>query len=290
MVDMGLGEPGPGGRNVRDVLQVGLRRLQEVAHAPLLEAELLLSGATRVPRTALLAHPEWQVSADQLGTYWRWVGRRADGTPLPYLTGRIEFFGLEIEVTPDVLIPRPETETLVELALDRRPRLIVDVGTGSGCIAIALGTHLPESRVVATDLSALALRVAAANVRRHGLERQVLLLQGDLVDGLRGPVDLVVSNPPYVAEEEWPQLPRSVREFEPGLALAGGRGGLDVVRRLVTSAPRLLRPGGALLIEIGAAQGRRALALAHSVLPGAAIAVRVDLAGRDRVLEVVLPD
>ncbi len=267
-------------------LREGAARLRAVTDAPRLEAEVLLACATDLSRTVLLGHPEWQLAANQVETYRQWIDRRADGSPLPYLTGRVEFYGLEFAVTPDVLIPRPETETLVDLALQRRPGVVVDVGTGSGCIAVALAAHLPRVLVYATDLSAAALRVAAANVRRHGLWDRVRLVQADLLCPLRGPVDLVVSNPPYVADEERPSLPRSVRRHEPRLALDGGRDGLAVMRRLLASAPRILRRGGSLLVEIGAARGEAAAALARSLLPGAQVVIHPDLAGRDRVLEV----
>jgi release factor glutamine methyltransferase len=200
----------------------------------------------------------------------------------------VEFYGLEFTVTPDVLIPRPETETLVEQALARRPRTVVDVGTGSGCVAVALAVHLPHAWVWATDLSRAALRVAATNARRHGVADRILFIQADLLLPLRGPVDLVVSNPPYVAEEEWPALPPSVREYEPRQALDGGPGGLQVIRRLLEDAPRLLRPGGTLLVEIGADQGSRVTAMVCTCIPGARARIHTDLAGRDRVLEVTL--
>ena len=267
----------------------GSASLRAVTDVPRLEAEMLLARVTGLARPLLLAHPERPLSVHDVASYRGLVSRRASGFPLPYLTGNVEFYGLEFAVTPEVLIPRPETETLVDLALARRPRVVVDVGTGSGCVAVALAARLPCARVYATDLSAAALRVAAANARRHGVHGRVRLIQGDLVGPLAGPADLVVSNPPYVAEREWALLPESVRRHEPRLALDGGKDGLGVFRRLLAAGPRVLKPGGTLLVEMGASQGAAATIVARSLLPGARVSVHPDLGGRDRVLEVVLP-
>jgi release factor glutamine methyltransferase len=247
---------------------------------------MLLTHVTGRSRTDLLAYPDRPLPETQRADYQTLVRRRAAGFPLPYLTGRIEFYGLDIAVTPDVLIPRPETETLVDRALEYHPQTAVDVGTGSGCVAIALAIRQPGVRVYATDLSASALRVAAVNVRRHEVQAQLYLVRCDLAGPLRGPFDLIISNPPYVATEEWPSLPESVRRHEPRLALDGGPGGLKTIRRLLAAAPRLLEPGGSLLIEIGAAQGRTATALARALLPQARIVLHRDLSGWDRVLEI----
>ncbi len=276
------------GDSVAAALREGAARLASITETPRLEAEVLLAHATGLTRTVLLAHPERPLTADERTRYEDLLARRRAGVPLPYLTGRVEFFGLEFTVTPEVLIPRPETETLVERALARAPQTVVDVGTGSGCVAVALAVRLPRARLYATDLSRAALRVAAENARRHGVADRIHFLQADLASPLRGPVDLVVSNPPYVAEEEWASLPESVREYEPRLALDGGPGGLSVVRRLLADAARLLRPGGALLVEIGAGQGPHAVALARATFPKAYIRIHPDLAGRDRILEVIL--
>lgn len=273
--------------NISGALQEGTAYLRLVTDAPRLEAELLLSSVTGLSRASLLAHPDQVLPIPHCTTYLSLLHSRASGYPLPYLTRRIEFYGLEFAVTPDVLIPRPETETLVDLARQFQPRRIVDVGTGSGCIAVALAVHLPEARVFASDISAAALRVAAANVRRYGVQERVHLVRGDLVTPFAGPVDLVVSNPPYVAEQEWLSLPVSVWH-EPHMALDGGADGLEVIRRLLLAAPRILRPGGTLLVEIGAVQGQAVAALARSLAADGHIAVHPDLAGRDRVLELTL--
>lgn len=274
--------------SIAAALRVATSRLASISETPRLEAEVLLAHVTGLTRTAILAHPERLLAPDEKARYNELLTRRARGVPLPYLTGRAEFYGLELAVTPDVLIPRPETEVLVDQALARRPRTVVDVGTGSGCVAIALAVHLPHARIWATDVSRAALRVAMANAHRHRVAGRILFIQADLLSPLRGPVDLVVSNPPYVAEEEWPALPLSVREYEPRSALDGGPGGLRVIQRLLKEAPRLIKRGGTLLVEIGADQGSRATALACTLIPGACVRIHPDLAGRDRVLEVAL--
>jgi len=278
--------PAAGGHTVGDALKAGNQALRGIAESPWLEAEILLGHLTAVARATLLAHPERRLAVAHVRQYRELVRRRASGTPLPYLTGRATFYNLDLAVTPDVLIPRPETETLVDLALRAQPKTIVDVGTGSGCIAIALTTQLPRARAVATDRSKAALRVAAANARSYCVHDRVHFVHCDLARPLRGPVDLLVSNPPYIAEAEWPTLPRSVRDHEPRLALDGGADGLAVVRRILAVARRVVAPGGTVLIEIGATQGQGALAAAQTRYPAAEVTLHPDLAGRDRVVEV----
>jgi len=247
---------------------------------------VLLAHVLGTSRTALLTHPERALTPGQLSSYRTLVRRRASGYPLPYLTGHVEFYGLEFEVTPEVLIPRPETETLVDLALARQPATIVDVGTGSGCIAVSLAVCLPEAAIYAIEISSAALSVARRNTERHGVTERVRLIVGDVLTPRPGPADLIVSNPPYIPTSQCASLPISVRNHEPRLALDGGPDGLSIVRRLLAQAPAVLRPGGALLIEIGADQGEAAGHLAHIFFPQAAVRVHPDLAGRDRVLEV----
>ena len=255
---------------------------------------MLLAYVLETSRAGLLAHPERPLTPAQLDCYQALVRRRASDYPLPYLTGRIEFYGLEFEVTPDVLIPRPETETLVDLALAHQPTSVVDVGTGSGCIAVSLAIHLPEAIIYAVDVSPAALAVAQRNATRHGVAERVRLLTGDVLSPCPGPVDLIVSNPPYVPTGERASLPASVRDYEPRLALDGGPDGLAVVRQLLAQAPAVLHrpepvtgyPGGGLLIEIGADQGDAALRLARAFFPHATARVHSDLAGHNRVLEV----
>lgn len=272
--------------SIQQVLQGASVRLRTVTDVPRLEAEVLLSHVTGLSRAILLAHPDCPLPTNQLSNYQALVRRRASGYPLPYLTGRIEFYGFEFEVTPDVLIPRPETETLVDLALAHQPATVVDVGTGCGCIAVALAAHLPNATVYAIEIAPPALAVARRNVERHTVAARVRLMLGDVLTPLPGPVHLIVSNPPYVSTGDYASLPVSVRNHEPRLALDGGPDGLSVIRRLLAQAPAKLHPGGRLLIEIGAGQGEAATSLAYTFFPQATIHVHPDLAGRDRVLEV----
>jgi release factor glutamine methyltransferase len=286
--------PAPG---IKQALRGASARLHAVTDAPYLESEVLLAHVLGTSRTALLAHPEQILTSEQLSNYRVLVRRRASGCPLPYLTGRVEFYGLEFEVTPEVLIPRPDTETLVDLACARQPRAVVDVGTGSGCIAVSLALHLPKVIVYAVEISPAALAVARRNVERHGVAGRVRLIVGDVLTPRPGLVDLIVSNPPYIPTGQCASLPASVRDHEPRLALDGGPDGLAVIRRLLAQAPAVLRgpercgragrrPGGGLLIEIGANQGEAARRLARAFFPRATVRVHPDLAGRDRVLEV----
>ena len=247
---------------------------------------MLLAHLLDASRVTLLAHPETPLTASQLTDYRALVRQRASNHPLPYLTGRIEFYGLDFEVTPEVLIPRPETETLVDLALARQPEAIVDVGTGSGCIAVALAVNLPAATVCAIEISPAALAVAWRNVERHGVTDRVRSMIGDVLSPRPGPADLIVSNPPYVRTGDCASLPTSVRNHEPRLALDGGSDGLAIVQQLLAQAPAVLRPGGGILIEIGADQGDAASHLAHTYFPAASVRVHPDLAGRDRVLEI----
>jgi len=312
ILDIRCWRPEPGVRrpefSIKQVLGEAAVRLRAVTDAPRLEAEVLLRHVLGVSRTALAAHPERIVSPDQLANYWALVQRRATGYPLPYIIGHAEFYGLDFEVTPEVLIPRPETEMLVDLVLERKPATIVDVGTGSGCIAVSLAVHLPQAFIYAIEISPAALAVARRNAERHGVAERVRFMVGDVLTPRPGPVDLIVSNPPYIPtgecaalpasvrdhEGECAALPASVRDHEPWLALDGGADGLAVIRRLLAQAPAVLRrpepaggrPGGGLLIEIGANQGKAAIHLARTFFPRARIRVHPDLAGRDRVLEV----
>lgn len=222
------------------------------------------------------------------------VARRARREPVAQIMGMREFWGLPFEVTPDVLVPRPETELLVEMAAaalrewrahdpESRP-LVADVGTGSGCIAVALALERPEARVLATDLSAVALRVAGRNVVRLDAAERVRLVRTDLLAGLRGPFDLVVSNPPYVGDEEAPALPPEVREHEPHRALFGGPGGLHVIGRLIEQAVDRLRPEGLLLFEFGNAQLSGVEELISAQPRCTIVDVRNDLQGIPRAL------
>jgi release factor glutamine methyltransferase len=223
------------------------------------DAELLLMKAAGWERAYVMAHPEADLSAEDEARFREWVAARADGKPVQYITGEQEFWGLRLRVTPAVLIPRPETEHVVEQALLRLPRgrevRIADVGTGSGAIAIALAKELPLARVIATDVSAAALEIARENARAHGVAERIEVVECDLLpERLQMELDAVVSNPPYVAEGERATLAREVRDFEPASALFAGARGMDVYERLVPAAAKALKPGGWLVMEHGAGQ------------------------------------
>lgn len=272
-------------------LHQATQRLRGISDTARLDAELLLAHALGWRRTQVLAEGHEELGQAQLASFQALVERRAARVPVAYLTGSKEFYGLELYVDQRVLVPRPETELLVERALEHArarqgtgPLLIADVGTGSGCIAVALAANLPRARVYATDISPAALEVAARNAARHQVAGRVTLLQGDLLAPLPEPVDLLVSNPPYTILAE---VDEGVRQHEPHLALDGGPDGLDLYRRLLAAAPAYVRSGGALLLEIGAWQGAAVAALARAHFPGADVLVHRDLAGRDRVVSIV---
>jgi release factor glutamine methyltransferase len=222
--------------------------------APRLTAEVLLSHAIGCPRSWLYAHSDEELKELWWIHYGRYLHQRLSGVPTQYITGTQEFFGRDFRVTPDVLIPRPETEHVIEVALQETAlqhpaAAILDIGTGSGAIAATLALET-KARIVATDISRAALRVARENALR--LEATVDFLECDLGSALRGnSFDLVVSNPPYVPETSRAALQREVRDHEPALALFAGAGGLDVYRRLIPDAARLLKPGGRLILELG---------------------------------------
>jgi release factor glutamine methyltransferase len=214
------------------------------------EARLLLSAATGFSEASVLAHPERQLPLEVQESFSEMTARRAAGEPVAYILGHKEFYGLELAVTPAVLIPRPETELLVDLALARKPASVLDVGTGSGAIALAIKRHLPGARVVATDASAAALEVAKRNTIRYGLE--VELRHGRWFEPVAGErFEAIISNPPYVLAGD-PHL--ADLRYEPRLAVVAGDDGLDAFRILAREAPSHLLPGGWLLLEHGAGQ------------------------------------
>ena len=225
--------------------------------SPRMNAETLLMFTLGCDRAYLYAHPERKLAAAELARYEDAIRQRASGKPAQYITGHQEFWGLDLVVSPAVLIPRPETEHVVETALElarawARPR-IVDVGTGSGCIALALARELPQAEICGVDISGEALEIARANAARLQLDQRVSFLHSDLLNGFpRGEgFDLVVSNPPYVSEAEPEKTQREVREFEPKVAVFAGADGLSAYQRLVPQAREALRDGGWLVMEIG---------------------------------------
>lgn len=267
-------------------------RLATTTLSPSLDASLLLAHVLAKPRSWILAHPEAMLDAGQERQLERLARRLQAGEPLPYIIGHWEFYGLDFLLTPAVLIPRPETELLVEQALAwlaRHPgrERLLEVGTGSGCIAVSLALNCPRAMILASDISAPALSVARQNVARHGVADRVHLLNCDLIPAVARPFDLLCANLPYIPAETLPSLP--VARHEPRLALDGGPGGLLSISRLLPRAPQVLAAGGLLLLEIDASHGRQVVSLAQECFPRAEVRLLPDLAGRDRLLAVQVP-
>jgi len=253
-----------------------------------LESELLIRHTLKISQVQLYLDLDRELSPNQEQTFWQLIRRRLGGEPTAYITKHREFYGLDFYVSPDVLIPRPESELLVEMALDliqNRPvPTIAEIGTGCGAVAISLALKLPRAKIYATDISAPALKVALFNCQKHGVENRVCLLQGDMLDPLPEPVDLIVANLPYVKEAEI-----GTGNFEPLLALNGGSDGLDKIRQLCRQLSDKLHPEGCLLLEIGQGQGKAVATFLRSLFPPAKIEVTPDLSGIDRVVSLILP-
>jgi release factor glutamine methyltransferase len=269
-----------------------------------LDAELLLAAAYGQTRAWLLSQRDEPVVEAVAQRFAAFVERRARHEPVAYILGHKEFFGLDLLVDRRVLIPRPETETLVDEALAwirqhidlhsepspfrGRELTVVDVGTGSGALAIALAAHTPAEavRILAADVSTDALAVARANAERYGQAERIRFVQSDLLAGIDTCANLIVANLPYVTRAEWGDLTLDIRMYEPHIALDGGADGLDLIRCLIAQAPAHLAPGGALLLEIGWQQAGAVSALAEYMLPRSLITIVLDLAGRERVVRI----
>ena len=233
---------------------------------PFASARVLMSFVLGVPTARLALERTRKLQADEARAFAELVERRASGEPVAYITGEREFFSMPFAVREGAFVPRPETEHVVEAVLDaarrfRRPA-ILDIGTGTGCIAIAVAKHLDEAFVVAADVSAAALECARENLRRHGLGDRVRLVRADAVSCFAEAFDIVVSNPPYVAAAEWDLLSREVRNFEPREALVSGKSGFEFIERMVQKCPSVVRSGGFLIFEVGDGQAERACELA----------------------------
>ena len=256
-----------------------------------MNAEVLLMFVLGVDRAYLYAHSERELTADEQARYDEALRERATGRPAQYITGHQEFWGMDLIVTPAVLIPRPETEhvieTVLELVREFPARTVVDVGTGSGCIALALAKELPQAQITATDISPEALEVAKANAARHQMENRIKFIEADLLakrdvaSYVSTEMDFVVSNPPYVSEEERDKVQREVRKFEPNVAVFGGEHGFDIYRRLIPQAKDALRPGGWLVMEIGYSQEEEIRKL---LADWSEVRVTTDLQGIPRVV------
>jgi release factor glutamine methyltransferase len=259
-----------------------------------LEAEILLCHALGIDRARLyqqLGEPIGEVS----DAFAELLRRRRAREPLAYIVGHREFFGLEFDVSPAALIPRPETEMLVEAVMSfaterfgAQPFHLADIGVGCGTIAVSVARALSNARVIATDVSSEALALAQRNAEKHGVDSRIEFREGDLLEPLTEPADLLAANLPYVTTSDWEALPPEIRDWEPRAALDGGPDGLRVIERFFRSTPDYLMPGGAVLAEIGDAQGSDARRIATETFPEAAIGVERDLAGKDRLLVVRL--
>jgi release factor glutamine methyltransferase len=298
--------------DIRGALKEGIRRLRNAAvPSYTLAAELLLFSALGRDRTWIYTHAETEVDPEAARNSFSLVARRAAGEPTQYLTGKQEFWGLEFEVSPAVLIPRPETEHVVEVLLERlgsrgikidmktgapsAPLKLADIGTGSGCLAVALAHELPHATVVATDISGDALRVAQRNADRHQVADRLRFLQTNLLDAVLAGTntekgkclplfDAIVSNPPYVGLADADTLPREVRDHEPHMALFAGRMGTELYGPLIEQASALLRGRGILVVELGYNSADAVLKLVREKPGWANVSVTKDLAGIPRVL------
>lgn len=269
--------------------------------SPRLSAELLLSNILELKRIELYTQFDRPVTQQQLDKLHNLVERAGQKEPIPYLVGKTEFYSLELKVTADCMIPRPETELLVERAIEfLRTRcgkqFVCDLCTGSGCVAVAIAHNYPDCRIIATDICDAALSVAAKNVEKHQLKERVQLLCGDLFDPIMPHLDvekfdLIVCNPPYVSAAEFEKLDKNVKEYEPKLALFAGDEGLDIYRRIIKDVNQFLKPGAALMLEIGHKQGQAVKQLLESLASArdrqasfSKVVIEKDHCGNDRVV------
>jgi release factor glutamine methyltransferase len=284
------------GTLVGRALVAATQRLEEAgSDTASLDAQVILAHILGKERAWLFAHYDQALSQEEAETFTDMVARRAAAEPVAYLVGHREFYGLDLVVDHRVLIPRPETELLVDAVLDHiesranQQVRMVDVGTGSGAVAVAVAANCPSVQIYAIDLSTSALEVAAENVRRHDSRGQITLLQGDLLSPLPEPVDIIAANLPYITSRDYPNLMADVRDYEPRLALEAGPEGLDLIERLLDQAPGHLYPGGVIFLEIGADQGQAVLKLVERLLPQARhIGLRQDYHGYDRLVVIGL--
>lgn len=272
---------------VNQVLQNAQKMIGPISESPRLDAQVLLAKIMKNSRTWLVAHPKSRLGAQEDVQYRRLVARRAHGEPLPYILGTWEFFGRRFQINPSVLIPRAETEHLVEEALgllrnNRSVQKVLEVGTGSGCIAVSLLLEMRSLGVVATDISLQALRTAAQNIVNHAIGDRIDLVQTDLFSGIRGQFDLVCANLPYIPRKVLNNL--QVGRWEPRLALDGGEDGFIYLRRFIAEVAKVLAPGGSVVLEIGEGQDEEVRSMIHLGFPRAPVRISKDLAGHNRVV------
>jgi release factor glutamine methyltransferase len=275
---------------IDDILTLISQGLTQTSETPFLDAQVLVAHFLEKPRAWVLAHPEAGLYPLQQKTITMAVERLQQGVPLPYIIGHWEFYGIDFQLTPDVLIPRPETELLVERALlwlrdHPGAHRIVDVGTGSGCIGISMAVNNPAIDLLMTDASPEALQVARINAEKFGLTPRLEFQQADLLEGVMGSFDLICANLPYIPSRVLKSLP--VSEREPLLALDGGQDGLELITRLLDQSRDHLSPGGLLLLEIESTQGKEATSIARNLYPASKVQVLKDLSGIDRCVEIM---
>ncbi len=269
---------------VGEALQQAAKRLSLCSVTPRLDAEVLLAHALATTRASLLARLSDPLGDAAARDFEAAIERRAQGEPVAYITGHKEFYGLDLYITKDVLVPRPETESVVEACLSLLPPsgLFADIGTGSGAIVVAVAKHHPGVKSYGTDISEAALGVAARNCERHGVQERVTLLQGNLLEPLSHKVNVIAANLPYVSRGE---AAPDVATWEPGVAVfGGGEDGTALIREFLAAAPDYLLPGGAVVMETAYSQGAIVSELARGAFPGANIEVKKDLAGYDRIV------
>ncbi len=281
--------------------------LASISDTPALDASVLIAHIINKPRTWVMAHPELTISTEQQKQLDGSLAELERGKPFPYVLGHWEFFGLDFDITPDVLIPRPETELLVEKAiawLQKFPtkRNVADIGTGSGAIAISIAVNIPDAKILATDIASKALQVAQQNAIKHGVSDRINYIECDLLPDQSqivnrqrlhlaqaqvSSINLLCANLPYIPTRTLRSLP--IYEREPTLALDGGEDGFDLFRKLMKVAPKWMTPDSVMLLEIEATLGKQTAELARELFPNVNIQLHQDLTGRDRLLEIELP-
>ncbi len=277
---------------ISQALYQSVETLNKISYTPNLDAQILLANTLEKPRAWVISHPEVELSFSENSRFQDGINSLVEGIPLPYIIGKWEFYGLEFIVTPETLIPRPETELMVELALEwlgkhQGRRSAADVGTGSGCIAVAIAKNSPDVSFIASDISHSALRIARKNSVQHGVNERINFLQADLMSPISHQFDLICANLPYIPSQRLPTL--KIHGHEPDTALNGGKDGMEFISELLVTSSTYTQPGALLLIEIDSSQGRKFQSAAKNLFPYAEISLHTDLAHHDRLVKIQLP-
>ena len=280
---------------IQELLEGNIKKIDPFSDTSQLDAQVILAHVLGHPRIWLVAHLDTSLTQPQIDSATEAFSRLEAGEPLPYIIGHWEFFGLDFDLTKDVLIPRPETELLVEKAIpwlqaSPNKRKVADIGTGSGAIAVSIAKHIPDSQIIATDISPAALEIAKQNANKFNVQKQIEFIECDLLPSPNlqlSTFNLICANLPYIPTETLHQLP--IYRKEPTLALDGGADGLDLYRRLFKLIPDHVAPHGMILLEIESTLGMQTLNLAQNTFANADIHLHQDLAGQDRLLEIIFP-